>query len=687
MPAGLPALWCREPETAATAAIPNLARLAEPQSALINQQIKNEIIIITPGLTKESYMKRKFLVTGLWLISAFYAAAQSKQLIGVLDMSYTVKYDLRDPDSTRIAWDHTHAIATLQGIVNRTHPQLYIFLVENEGKNIDRYWWDKYRQQGKWLANRDTVRYNDVVAVLTAYRNQVKGAVVYDPAVAATSNIASCVAGVEDLVAIRYDTTPGSLYSRVVLSGPRLPVKVWLLNKNGTSLFTGQGMIPGAKRPSTGSAKNDAYIWLLSHYLAKGKCNTAYGAYYIDQAWMKHPGIAARNHHTLTNHDFFVSRRGFFFDLSPWGDEPATDDPGQQQGRDLQTMKEILLTAYKQNKGKKYAYIGGFPPWAFKYTKHANGAHEDVATEWEYSRIISAYNAFKDADAINYGALANASFWQHFPLKDKYPQSWINADSLKARGYLTGEGRVNINKRNFIIFYVGDYDASSWVYQTTPVIWDHPMRGKVPLMWSISPVLEERVPMALDYRRETATGNDYFAAADNGAGYLMPGMLQAPRPVSGLPDGLDAWASHNKPYYKRWGITVTGFIIDGLAPGLNAKGLDAYASFSPNGIVPQKSPLTLLHNNMPVLRSDDDVNEEDPHTAARHILARVQQRKASVPFHWFRNILKSPAWYVSVVEELKKLDPSIELLDAPTFFELYRIYLKETPVAAAGKIQ
>jgi hypothetical protein len=40
-----------------------------------------------------------------------------------------------------------------------------------------------------------------------------------------------------------------------------------------------------------------------------------------------------------------------------------------------------------------------------------------------------------------------------------------------------------------------------------------------------------------------------------------------------------------------------------------------------------------------------------------------------------------------VVEELKKLDPSIELLDAPTFFELYRIYLKETPAAATGKIQ
>lgn len=70
----------------------------------------------------------------------------------------------------------------------------------------------------------------------------------------------------------------------------------------------------------------------------------------------------------------------------------------------------MLLLAYQQNKGEKYCYIGGFPSWAFKYTKHAGGIHDDVPTEWEFLRLISAYNAFKDADAIAIGALANASF-------------------------------------------------------------------------------------------------------------------------------------------------------------------------------------------------------------------------------------------------------------------------------------
>ena len=634
-------------------------------------------------------MKPNILLTliGLALCPALSNAQQSRnQPIGMIDMKYSLTTDVNDPQGLKTAWDDVHLVATLQGIVNRKEPLLYINLVQNGNVNIDSYWWNKYRSPGKWLNGRDTVLYPGIVELVSAYKTAVKGVVVYDPAVASTSNVASSISGIEDLLAIRYDTATTSLYARIVKNGPKLPVKVWLINPDGSSKFSPQpGLIPGTKRASTGSAKNDAYIWFIENYLKTGKCNTKYGAYYLDQSWMKNPQAAGRNHHTLSNHDFFVSRKGFFFDLSPWGDEPATDDRQQKPGTDLNTLKEFLLGAYHQNKGKEFAYLGGFPPWAYKYTKHAGGRHEDVETEWEYSRIISAYNAFKDADAIGYGALANASFWQHFPLKKQYKQYWVTHDDLKKKGYLTPEGKVDFKGRNFMIFYVGDYDASSWVSQMTPVLWENKQRGKVPMMWSISPVLQERVPMAMDYMRETASENDYFAAADNGAGYLMPGMLQAPRPISGLPDGIDAWTAHNQPYYKRWDITISGFIIDGQAPGLNQQGLDAYAKFSPNGIVPQKTPLTLLHGNMPVLRSDADVMDDNPAKAAAMVLDRIKNRP--IPFHWFRNILKSPDWYVKVAEEIKQADPDVVLLDAPSFFELYRTYLKQNQEAAKGLIK
>jgi hypothetical protein len=619
----------------------------------------------------------------LFFFPAVIGLSAPKKPIGVFDLRYTLRSDVNDARKLKTAWDDVHLIATLQGIVNRSSPQLYIKFVENGTINIDQYWWNMYHMKGKWLYGRDTVVYKNIIDVVNAFKNQINGVVVYDPKVAATSNVASSVSGIENLIAVRYDKDPFSLYSRLVLAGPRLKVKSWLVNPDGSSLFSGKGKIPGTERLSTGSPKNDAYLWFLEKYMKTGRCNTGYGAYYIDQEWLNKPGAAGRNHHTLSNHDFFVSKKGFFFDLSPWGDEAATDDLSQKVGTDLNTLKEILLVAYQQNKGQTFAYLGGFPPWAFKYTKHAGGSHEDVPTEWEYSRIISAYNAFKDADAIGYGALANSSFWQHFPLKEKYAQKWVTEQDLKKRGFLDADGKVNFDGRDFMVFYVGDYDASSWVSQMTPYLWDSKGRGKLPLMWSISPVLQERVPMALAYMRESATANDYFVAADNGAGYLMPGMLQSPRPISGLPDGLDAWTKHNIPYYKKWDITISGFIIDGQAPGLNNSGLDAYAKFSPNGIVPQKTPLTLLHGNMPVLRADADVNQGDPVDAANAVLDRVKNR--AIHFHWFRNILKGPEWYISVMEELKRKNPKIELVDAPTFFELYRIWLKQNPEAAAGK--
>jgi len=600
-----------------------------------------------------------------------------KGTVVTFDLGYLNNLDPNSDKDVLEIWEHAHAAATLQGIVNREKPQLYLFYVEQQGVNIDQYWWNKYRNDGRWLTQAKIEPVSDIVALVEKFGKDIKGAVVYDPQVSATSNLASSIAGAEDLIAIRYDLSPSSLYSKLILNGPKIQVKRWLINQDGSSLFTGHGKVQGTEYPSSGSAKIDAYRWLIEHYLKTGKLNSKYGAYYIDQKWLEKPKATIVNHHTLTNHDFFVSKKSVFFDLCPWSDERATDDPEQQAGADREILEEILLLLYQQNgNGKTFTYLGGFPPWAFKYTQHAGGVHGDVETEWEYAQIISSYNAFKDADAIGYGALANASFWQHYPLQREYPQEWTTKEKLQKKGFLDANGNLTLGDKQLVIFYVGDYDASSWLAQTTPLIWDNPARGNVPMMWAISPVLSERVPMAWEYRRETATTNDYFVAADNGAGYLNPGELQVPR-LSGLPDATKDWAAHCKPYYKQWGLTVTGFVIDGNATGLNEDGLEAYREFSPNGIVPQKKSATKLYKEMPVLQSDYDINQSDPKGAAALVVKRIKARE--VPFHWFRNILKSPEWYEQVVIELAQLDSDIVLVDAPTFFELYKIFLEENP--------
>lgn len=608
-----------------------------------------------------------------FLIAAFCSGCRAEVLV-YLNLRHLGAVDYADSTAVLALWDELHVASTLQGIVNRKRPRLYVDYITNGQKAIDTHWWHLFRRKGEWLAGHDTLTLFSVEEAVAHFRKDLRGVVAYDTNVASTSNVASAVAGIEDLLAVRYDVTPGSLYSRLCLAGPRLPVRKWLVREDGTSLFTGEGNLPGCKRASSGSVKCDPYLWFIEHYMKTGRCSGRCAGYYPDQMWRSMPSRTNPNHHQLTNHDYFVSRKGFFFDLSPWGDEPATDDPSQPVGADLRTLQELLHTADSLGGGKRMCHIGGFPAWAFKYTKRVGGTHEDVDTEWEFSELISHYNAFKDADAIGLGALANASFWQHFPLRKRYAQPQVTKADLQARGLLDAEGRVDTTHTYYII-YIGDYDAASWLSQMTPLLWDAPQRGKLPMMWCISPVLAQRVPHVMHYIRQTASPLDYFAASDNGAGYMMPGTAEAQDAAEGTSRHIDAWEAHCKRFYRQWGLTVTGFIIDGNGPAMGKRALDAYARFSPDGIVPQKCEPASLHGNMPVLRSDWDLVSDNPSEAARVLVDRIHQ--CEIPFHWSRCILKSPAWYNEVVREACSLEPSAQLLDAPTFFALLRCWLQE----------
>lgn len=603
------------------------------------------------------------------------------KLMYVYDLTHTLKSDVSDPHEAASVWDEIHAVATIQGIVNRRAPRLYLRYVEYEGVNVDDWWLEKLSEPGGWLAGVPRQSVGSFEQLVETFRDDLAGAVVCDPQVPATSNVASTLAGVEDLVAIRFDASPGSVYDRLVEHGPRLPIRRRLLHEDGTPLFTGRGQIPGVGRPSSGSAKCDAYLWALAELIDTGRCNPAFLGYYIDSDWIEHAAASVPDHHTLTNHDYFVAQRAFFCDLHCWPEETPVDDPGQPLGTDASTLKRILHALHDHNDGG-LIHVGGFTPWAFKYTSFgdAGGGHDGVDTEWELVRVASAHNGFLDADAIGLGAMANASFFMHYPLKQRYTQAPLpTTEALRQAGYLDDHDRPRTGGRCYAMFYVGDYDAAAWLYKCVPVLWEDPRRGDVPLSWAISPVLARRAPMALEYMWHTRSEQDAFISADNGAGYLNPSMLEEPRPLSGLPSGVDAWREHCAALFRQWNLTITGFIIEGHARPMGQASLDAYAAFSPNGIVPQwENADAFLHGTMPVLPFGPDLVDADPQQAAEHIVRYIAERRADrPPFFWFRTILKSPTWHAAVVDEVRRVDPTIEFVTAPVFFELLRRHLRQ----------
>jgi hypothetical protein len=597
------------------------------------------------------------------VLSGRALAGKTPESLDVFEAHRLLRIDARSPDDRQRLWDQLHLLAALQGLVNREEPRLYVHLVGESGR-IDRYWLDHLHARGQWLEACRLEEQPDLPGLVARYRRFVRGAVVWDERVPATALVASTAAGADDLLPLRFDPRPDSLYHRLVVAddGPKLPVKLRLIAPDGSPMFTGA---------RTGSAKSDAILWAVEHFLRTGKSDAKLLAYYPDAWWLAGFARVAPVNTLLCNHDYIIARRGFFFDLDPWDDEAPEDDRSQKPGTDAQTLRDLLAAAHSAARGG-IIHVAGFTPWDQKYTTHTGGRHEGVATEWRYAEILSCFNAFMDADAPGLHAMANASVFRHFPLADRYPQTNLPTEaSLRAKGYIDASGKVS--RRNYASIYVGDYDSAAWLYQMLPRVWDDPARGQVPLGWAFNPALAERFPVGLALARATATASDTFVAGDSGYGYLNPGDLVPPRKWSGLPSGLEAWADRCAEGYRRWDLRITGFVIDGNAPPMSDAVKAAYARFSPGGVVAQKVPPTSLVVGVPFLRMGSDL--PNPAVGARLIERAFPHDRDRPSFGIFRTILWTPTKHKQMFDTLRSERPDIEIVEPHTLFELLRRHL------------
>ena len=591
--------------------------------------------------------------------------------ISVFDARYLRKLDVRDPNRAAELWDTMHTLAAVQGLANREAPRLYLLFCAEFGVETDQFWLDWLRGEDGWLTNRELATLTSPEEVVRTYRKYLKGLAVYDPEVPATSCIASTAAGCDDLLPVRFSRTTNSMFA--LLSGKLgLPVRLWLMNPDGTSKFTGKGLIPDLNEPSTGSAKNDAYRWAIRHYIDSGKCDARFAAYYLDAFWLKSPNRGQWDLHTLSNHDYFIARRGFFFDLATWGDEAPVDDPGQSLGLDRRTFLQ-MLAALNRKAPKSMIKVGGFTPWAFKYTDYqgAGGKHGGVETEWEFARVISQFNGYMEADAIGLSALANASFCAHYPLKERYrqPNPKPSRAEWQQAGYLTAEGKVT--PKLYVGYYTGDYDSPSWLYKAVAAFFSDPQRGRVPLGWAFDPNLADRVPQALAYAYRHATTNDFFIAGDSGAGYVNPRALTV-RPDSKLPPALALWTEHCARYYQRWDMSITGFMLDGAGGASTPEEFSAYQRFSPDGCGNHFDLAPRLISGVPTIR-EWDMPDSAEATAA--FMAQQAAAATNGPrFLWARTILKSPSWHMKVSQCLREQHPQapVVVVDPYTFFGLIK---------------
>ncbi len=557
-------------------------------------------------------------------------------------------------EDTVLRYDLLKLIVAVQGQVNREEPELYLMWQES-----DAFWLEYMMREGKFLHGVQLQPIEDVDRFFEVYGGFIHdcGLALWDYQVPATMNVATTACGVDGVLPLRFDEREESIL-QLIRRKTGAPVRLNLVNK-----FTGKGEIPDIGRPSSGSAKCDAYLWALDQYL--DRTNPKLLFYTLDAcSWDdSKPYYPDLGNAFVPNHDYAIAKRAFVFDLSSYGDELPCDDPDQPLGTDLNTMKEILKRQYDRTFGKEMITVCGFNPWQQKYTTHLNkGKHDGVPAEWQFTEVISAYNCVKDADAYGMCGLANASVFSHYPLKKKYT-------NRKPK-----PGQVYDPNKTYILFYVGDYDAAAWTCRMIPKWYQDENLGKYPLMWCFNPNLSDRIPQAFDFIYENYTDNDFFEAGDSGAGYNNPRLLYPPRVHSDLPSGAETYVKHNQYYFDKFDMHIIGFIINGyyLTDKQQMRDIARFATEGAghNGY---GDPTKIVDGAVFMPHTWDMAQGHEQKSAdelAQIALKHIDECPKNKKFHLFRTILISPTFHDELVQALRRARPeaNFELVDPHTFF-------------------
>ena len=560
--------------------------------------------------------------------------------------------------------DAARLICSLQGLINRdyeTNGNILVYIIND---HLDDFWLDYIIGEGKSFHHLALKDLNSFEEFLEIFREVICscGMILWDENVPATANVAATVCGLEGYLPVKYDENDDSLYKQLKKAGvPEKQSLVGLFGKDG-SIDMGSG-----------SAKCDAYLWAMDKYF--DRCSSRYIAYVLDGASCSRtspcynpqsPSNVFSN--CIYNHDYYIARRCFFFDLTCYDKEAPIDDPNQRLGTDRETFIKILRRRYDRANGE-IGQLLGFPPWWMKYTKDS-GTGGVIATvlEWDCVCLGSAFNLAKEADAAHPCSMPNASAYCNYK------------SHVKEYRWPRPKERLKFDKNTkYFTIYGGDYDSAAWLRNHVCNFFSHEnARGSLPINWAFNPNLSERAPMVFDYVYENMTDNDFFVAGDSGAGYVIPYGLTAECDYRENPPAIFEWAEYSKPYYERFDYDITGFIINGNETVTNEI-MAAFNRISPKGSFHNslKRPLT-VYNGTPYLHLQNEVSgKPDRIEASLPVMYEyMSDYMGKFNFSGYRTVCDSPDETKQLVERFiayaKEHDPRFEYkyVDIHTFFDL-----------------
>lgn len=487
-------------------------------------------------------------------------------------------------------------LTTLQGVVNRRRPRLYFRFAGDDAT---------------WLETLGVLStgHDEPMRLLEKYRDEISGAIVYDPEVPHTINIATTLAGLENAV-IAHPEQVGAYDLRIVddlrgrFTDDTVGIYRWqvdhLFPRCTNRLLTGipptrTVAVPGVEwrevareqEPIRDSSNRDVYELDLSAELGGEAVYLRFQDAFTNDGWGSSvsrvtvladgqqiadftantpneeavlfdadgSAIAPEGHRFVDGGAYFIYRFA-----PPAGTTTLTAR--------VEMWNQYLVSAAAQAPTKVEPfpffrdYIVGADAMVFWLAP--NGNEGELMTEI-FSMVAPAtpyLGWFSGAVAGEHSGVGLASEQGLEVLAaDFYNNGTVHSGAVAPISAEPPRPRIpRVRNKIYLTLTFGEGDNIQYCQHRMRAMWDNSDRGTVPINWTISPLLKDVGPAIFSYYQNSATRNDLLIAGPSGAGYTYPGLWPD--------DRLDAYTKMTGRYLRLTGLNVISCfnLVDGATP-------------------------------------------------------------------------------------------------------------------------
>ena len=365
---------------------------------------------------------------------------------------------IRVDELTTDGWDLRLTLCCLQGIVNRSQPRLY--LIHDE---YDELWLNWMKQRG----DIDRIRWPELREVFDTYLPEVHEAYVIDPAVPATINVATMLAGVRGGLV----TTPKLAYIYDLPHG--YPLDSW--NKGIDLRYMGW------------KKDIDAYRWFFKQY----------------QQDLSKRAVAILDPHEVAIRDYLVEFKIPVIWVA--GPNDAATHPSASPDEEKEFARKLLMD-----------WPPNIPCLGWPSSGEDDATHGGLGEPLGV-RLVNECAKFQQCSAYDGFAPTVGNLSVHSGTTATFRQA--PPPPLKL-----SEGKV------YYSFVRTDGDGWNFQRQYYRKLFDEASHGKVPIGWQIGPTAADVMPDILDYYYQHASAGDCFVNALSGVGYIHEDIYAANYP-------------------------------------------------------------------------------------------------------------------------------------------------------------